>query len=471
MNKKFSTVITNVFYAFSAQGISFLLSVILSLIVPKVLGVEEFSYWQLSIFYMTYLGFFHFGLNDGIYLRLGGAEYGRLDYKSLGSQFWIAFIFHCVIGCSFIIYSLLFIDDWKRQFVFITTGIYLPLINAIGFIGYIFQSVNKTKLFSLSVIIDKLWFIIVVIILLICKNDNFIWFVILDIVGKLASITFLIWNGRIIIISKPYFSKKIFKEIYNNVSVGINLMFSNVAGLFILGSGRFVVDKNWGIEVFGVFSLAVTLATFLLSFIAQISMVLFPALRQSNEEQQKRIFGVSREILGLILPGFLLVYMPLYYILNLWLPQYKESLVYLIFLLPLCVYEGKMNLLCTTYFKVLRLEKKLLKINLISLSLSILLAVLGGYLINNIYVVVLSSVVAIAFRSIVSEFHLMKLIGGKALSGVVEESLLVLIFVGATWFTGPFKGFIIYSFCYGVYLICSKNKIKTTLYFLKKYIS
>lgn len=44
-------------------------------------------------------------------------------------------------------------------------------------------------------------------------------------------------------------------------------MFSNVAGLFILGSGRFVVDKNWGIEVFGVFSLAVTLATFLLSLL------------------------------------------------------------------------------------------------------------------------------------------------------------------------------------------------------------
>lgn len=62
------------------------------------------------------------------------------------------------------------------------------------------------------------------------------------------------------------------------------------------------------------------------------------------------------------MPGFLLVYMPLYYVLNLWLPQYKESLVYLIFLLPLCVYEGKMNLLCTTYFKVLRLEKNYLKL-------------------------------------------------------------------------------------------------------------
>lgn len=83
---------------------------------------------------------------------------------------------------------------------------------------------------------------------------------------------------------------------------------------------------------------------------------------------------------------------------------------------------------------------------------------LGGYLIHDIYVVVLSSVIAIAFRSILSEFYLIKLLGGKALVKVAEEALLVLIFVSATWFTGPFKGFYIYLFCYGIYLICSRKK-------------
>lgn len=68
MNKK--SLIRNLIYAFSAQGISLILSVLMSMIVPKLLGVEDYSYWQLFIFYIGYVGFSHFGLTDGIYLRL-----------------------------------------------------------------------------------------------------------------------------------------------------------------------------------------------------------------------------------------------------------------------------------------------------------------------------------------------------------------------------------------------------------------
>lgn len=468
INNRFTSIITNVFYAFTAQSISLILSVLLSLIVPKILGVEEFSYWQLSVFYTSYLGFFHFGLNDGIYLRIGGKKYEDLDFKSLGSQFWIVFILHCMLGCLLILYSISFVDDWNRRFIFITTAIYLPLINAIGFIGYVFQAVNRTRLFSLSVIIDKVWFIIVVIVLLILRCDNFIWFIIFDLFGKIFSLIFCSIRGKeIIITSIPKLKKKIVKEIFQNISIGAILMISNVSSLLILGMGRFVVDKNWGIQVFGIFSLALTLATFLLSFIAQVSMVLFPALRQTDEVQQRKIFWISRDILGVFLPGILLLYMPLYFILDSWLPQYKQSLVYLIILLPLCVYEGKMNLLCTTYFKVLRLERKLLKFNLMSLVLSVFLALLGGYIFDNIYIVVISSVTSIAFRSIVSEFHLSKLMGKKTFSGAIEETLLVIVFVSATWSMGSLKGFFIYLFFYAVYLYLSKDRVKNVILFFR----
>lgn len=90
--KKKNKLINNIIYAFFAQGVSLLLSVVMSLIVPKVLGVEQFGYWQLFIFYAGYVGFFHFGLNDGIYLKLGGSDYDNLDYNLLGTQFRISII-------------------------------------------------------------------------------------------------------------------------------------------------------------------------------------------------------------------------------------------------------------------------------------------------------------------------------------------------------------------------------------------
>jgi hypothetical protein len=68
----FNTLARNIAVAFLAQGVSFFASIAMSLLVPKVLGVETYGYWQLFGFYASYSGFFMLGLNDGIYLIEGG---------------------------------------------------------------------------------------------------------------------------------------------------------------------------------------------------------------------------------------------------------------------------------------------------------------------------------------------------------------------------------------------------------------
>ncbi|MEK5026365.1 oligosaccharide flippase family protein [Paenibacillus sp. FSL M7-1046] len=466
-----NSVINNVMYAFIAQGFSFLLSLLMSVVVPKILGIEEFSYWQLFVFYTTYIGFFHFGLNDGIYLRLGGTNYEELNFRSVGSQFWLAFVFHSFLASLFIIYSGLFVEDPNRQFVYIATAICLPIYNAVGYIGFIFQAVNKTRIFSISVIIDKIIFILILITMIVFKNESFIWLVFLSLFGKLIALFYCIWNGRrmVFVGIKVTELLETSKEMMLNVSVGMNLMFSNIASLLILGSGRLIVDRKWGIEDFGKFSFALTLATFMLSFIAQISMVLFPMLRRIDGSGQKKFYWMTRDILGILLVGILLFYMPLNYVLELWLPEYKESLEYLALLLPLCCYEGKMSLLCSTYFKVLRKEKVLLKINLYSLALSVTLSLISGYLINNIYAVILSMVVAVAFRSIISELYLSKMLEGSILKDILKESVLVAIFILCTWFINPVIGFAVYLLSYIVYLLLSKEKLVTTIRSVKDY--
>ena len=69
--KKRNSVILNIIYAIGAQALSMLLSILMALFLPKVLGIREYSYWQLFIFYISYAGFFHLGLNDGVYLKQG----------------------------------------------------------------------------------------------------------------------------------------------------------------------------------------------------------------------------------------------------------------------------------------------------------------------------------------------------------------------------------------------------------------
>ena len=62
--KKKDGFLKNIIMAFSAQGLSLIISIMMSLVMPYFLGVVDYSYWQLYIFYIGYVGFFHFGLND-----------------------------------------------------------------------------------------------------------------------------------------------------------------------------------------------------------------------------------------------------------------------------------------------------------------------------------------------------------------------------------------------------------------------
>ncbi|HHL0971706.1 hypothetical protein CON42_16390 [Bacillus thuringiensis] len=453
-------IIKNIFYAFMAQGISLLLSITMSLIVPKFLGVEEYSYWQLYVFYVGYVGFFHLGLNDGIYLRLGGEKYEHINYSLVGTQFKLSMIFQSIFSCGVIVATSIFMDDPNRRFILIFVAIYLVIANATLFMGYIFQAVNQTRIFSLSVIIDRTIVLASIMILIVFRVDDFKPFIIVYLASKLFGFIYCMYMGRKIISANWYCTRKSLQEMWINISVGIKLVLANISSMLILGNGRMIIDKIWGVTAFGKISLSLSLTNFFLVFISQVSMVLFPALRQVDEGRLKEIYFITRNILGLFLPIIFLGYIPMQYILGLWLPEYKESLQYLALLLPLCTFDGKMQLLCTTYFKVLREEKKLLFNNIFSMLLSIALCLIGGYVLKSMHFIVISLVVSIAVRSIISELYLAKLMNVNIIKSIIGEVTLVVIFMSCSWYLNSVMAFIIFTGVYIVYLIINYKKLK-----------
>ncbi len=76
---KIRKILRDFSYSISSNLISLAVSTLVVLIVPKFIGVTEYGYWQLYIFYTNYVGVLHFGWLDGIYLRYGGYHYRDLD--------------------------------------------------------------------------------------------------------------------------------------------------------------------------------------------------------------------------------------------------------------------------------------------------------------------------------------------------------------------------------------------------------
>ena len=101
-------------------------------------------------------------------------------------------------------------------------------------------------------------------------------------------------------------------------------------------------------------------------------------------------------------------------------------------LLPLCIFDGKMNLVCATYFKVLRRERFLLLVNLISMALSIVLSIFGAYCLHSIDSIILFMVCSIGVRYFISQIYLEMLLGQEkeqveARVKLLEELILVTV--------------------------------------------
>ena len=458
MNKK-SQFLKNLFTAFLAQGLSLLLSAFMSFVIPKFLGVKEYSYWQLFIFYSGYVGFFHFGFNDGVYLRLGGKKYEELDFKGLGTQVKIISVVEVLISLLIIVLTNFLVLNPERRIIWITTGIYLFLSNMTSCLGYIFQAVNLTKTFSVSVILDRISVLAFILLLLLRKQDSFEPFIITYAMSKAVALAYCIWKAKKIVFSKLANIHNTLADMWISFSVGIKLTIANIMSMLILGIGRWVIDNVWGIESFGKISLSLSLTNFFLVFIQQISMVLFPALRRVGDDKQKKIYNMVRIYLGLFLPIVFVSYFPLKFIVGWWLPQYSESLKYLGLLLPLCTFDGKMQMLCNTYLKVLRQEKRLLQINVCAFFISLCLCVFCGYGLNNINCVVASMVFSIAFRSIIAERFLAKEMGINIFRFMVQEIILVIIFVLNAWFVDELIAFGFTIIIYGIYLYINRKSI------------
>ena len=87
MNNKFKTALKNIMYASIANGISLMISLLLTLLIPKLFSVRQYGYWQLYTLYISFVGFFHLGIVNGIYLEYGGVEYGKLPRDEFRSLF------------------------------------------------------------------------------------------------------------------------------------------------------------------------------------------------------------------------------------------------------------------------------------------------------------------------------------------------------------------------------------------------
>ncbi len=460
MNNKVLGIVKNLSYTFVANIVGTLLSVVLVALVPKRLGTVEYGYWQLYVFYTSYVGFFHFGWIDGILLRYGGREYKDLDKPMFHSQFWMLSVMELLITLLFSGGVLLFYPNADKTFILLMTAVCCVAVIPRTFIQYVLQATNRIQEYAKNQLFEKVIYAAAVVALLLAGTQDYKALLLADIGAKLITLITICLHCKDIVLQKSAGFAESLREAWINVSVGVKLLFANIAGMLIIGIVRFCIERTWSVEVFGKVSLTMSVSNLMMLFINAVSVVMFPVLKRTPRERWAGSYTRLRGLLVTPMLGLLVLYYPAKVILSMWLPQYAESLHYMALLFPMCLFEGKMSMLINTYLKALRRENWMMVINMASVALSLLLSGVVIAWLQNLELAVLSILILLVFRCVFAELVLSRVLEIRVGFNLILELIMTVAFVCFSWLLGGWFGCLCYLAAYGVYLLIKREDVK-----------
>ena len=326
MKRKFVEFIKNFCRALSANILRILFTMILTLLLPKVLGTEEYGMWQLYLFYVTYVSFNSFGWSEGISLKYGGQEYNKLDKRIISGQIWSLAIYEIIINLILGIAIMNFMADSAKKYI-----LWLAFISAgLDTVRYMLQSLlqctNRIKEYARIVMAERVLFFGMAIAFIIVGNKDYTTYILCEIIARFITLFLAVYVCKDTVFVKPVSTKETAQEAKYLISCGFKLSFASLASQLIIGIVRFAVEQKWGTTVFGKLSLTLSMSNMVITCLTAVSIVLFPVLRRMDEQKLRDIYSVMRMVLTVPLYAILLVYVPFKEILSLWLPQYAESL-------------------------------------------------------------------------------------------------------------------------------------------------
>lgn len=462
------SLLKNISYTFLSNVIALIVSVLVAFFVPKALGVENYGYFQLYLFYINYTGFLHFGWADGVFLRYGGAYYESLDRDLFKSQFGAFCVLEFLFSAVFCACALQFAPSENKCLVFLLIGVSILFSLPKTFLQYVLQGTNRIREYSTLIIIERALFGFCALMVVLVGVDNFALVIGADLVGKFVALCYALYQCRDIISVKFRLTKSTISEIWENISVGSKLMFANIASLLIIGIVRWSIEQEWDVSTFGKISLTLTVSNLVMVFIRSVSMVLLPTLRRIDESRYSDIYYELKNGLMLFVFGILLIFYPLNAFLIYWLPDYADCLRYMAILFPLCFYEGKLSMLVETYLKTLRMENKIFLSNFVTLALSLLLTWLTVFVLENLTYAVFAILTIFAFKSSLGECFLSRRMPLSLIKGLIVESAMIACFVCSAWFVGGVNGLCLYLAVYALFVAFNKKSLLKILKRIKK---
>lgn len=459
MNAKALRFIKNIGFAVGANMSRILTTLALTLLLPKLMTVEDYSYWQLYGFYGIYLAYSSIGWCEGVYLKYGGSEYGELPGRLTASQFWGLAVYEGVFVLAVGAAAFPFIRDEGKAWA-LGLSLSFTWLQILRYqLQTVLQAVNRISDYAKVYTGERLLHFALVCGCLAAGFRGFAVIAGMETVSNLATLLYAAWLCRQVTFCRPAPFREAFAETRRLIGMGYKLTLAGLASQLIIGIVRFAIEERWGTVAFGKISLSFSMANMMITCIAAVSIVLFPMLRKSSRETLCGLYQPVRLCMTVPMFGILLAYAPVKAALALWLPQYADSLRYLALLFPLCIYEARNTALVWTYLKTVRRERDIMKANVTMVFVSAGVTAATVYMLGSLELAVASIIVLYAAKAVYTELLLARELGFRNAGDHLAEAGLTAVFIAGSWFLPGIFGWLGYLAAYAVYAAALRRRL------------
>lgn len=432
----------------------------LLLFIPKVVGVADYGYWQLYMFYLAYTGYLSFGVNEGAFIRYSGEVYANLNKTLLAGQYHLLISINAILGLMSL--GLIFLGpmDQGRLLVFVAVVISTLLVTPRYFLCNVLQATHRFRENTMSVVIEKLSLIVLLLVFISLDQVTLNSFLLADILSKILGTIYLFYKMSDSIFVRPRMVVTIWQEFKTNLILGLKIVISNVSSLLLVGIPRFFIEKNWGVVAFSKASLIVSFANLIITMVNAIGFVTLPSLTKVDASVLKKYYQSFSLLVSLLLGLVLVAYYPLLFFISKWLPAYIDSLSYMLVVFPVILFESKMALVYTTYLKIFRKENFLMQINLLSVVLTILANLYLLKFDNSLWLFAVLPLIY-GLRGLIVEAYLYKMVGHPFSYHLGLDTGLIMIFISANYMLDHLPAL----FLYLTFLILNLYTIRKSILF------
>lgn len=431
--KQDKKIVKNVIFVAMSNIITLLAGVFVGFVIPKIMSVEDHGYYRIFTLYFGYVGLFHFGFVDGIYLYFAGKKYENLNKEKFRLFSKFLFVFQTIVLLVIVGISMFFMgSEYMPILMFI--GFSLLANNLTTYYQMISQITYRFKELSIINSLKSLLTIISILVLYILYKftdvgliNYYIYVSIFLGIQYLLTLFYVIAYRDITFGKGAKFSENK-GEIINFFKIGFPLLLANFVAVLLLNIDRQFVSIWFTTEEYSIYAFAYNLLSLVTTTISAIATVLYPSLKTKNEEELKKSYHSINAIIMSIVTIGLMGYFPLKFIVEWILPKYTESLNFYKIVSPGLIFSSSVTIILANYFKSLNKIKSFFVISLSVLAVSIIADVIVYYVFESMEAISFASVGVMFIYYFVSELVMTKKLKNLNFKNMVYSIIIALMF-------------------------------------------